>query len=231
MLGLLANSGLIVLGTILGLCFKKILDKRVTDAIVVALGFCVLVIGIKMALEYRDVLVLILSVSAGGLIGTWIGLEKNILRFATFLQNRFVSGNGSSFAAGFSAASILFCTGPMSVVGGINSGLVANHEVLFAKALIDGIISITFAAVYGWGVALSAITVFLYEGIFVLFAGQMEMLAKPHIISEITGVGGVLLCMIGVSLANIKKIPTGDFLPAIPFVIIVKVLMEIFKIL
>lgn len=221
MTGIIVNPVAIVVGACLGLLFKHVISEKVAKRCEQALAFSVVIIGIKMALKFENVLALIFCVCAGGVLGSFLKIEEKIEKLATNIESRFSGLREGKFAFAFSTSSILYCTGAMAVIGAINSGVSGNHEVLFAKSLLDGISSITFAAIYGIGVAFSAIPVLLYQGAIAIAASQLKVLAEPHVLNEISGVGGVLLTMIGISLLGIKKIPVGDYVPALPLAMIV----------
>lgn len=220
MTGVVVNSIAIVLGSVFGLLFKRIFSEAIARRTEQALGFCILVLGIKMAFQSQQPLLMVACVSLGGMIGTWADIEGRTDQLASSIQGRFKAIKNRGFATGFSTTSILFCTGAMAVVGSINSAILGNHDVLFAKALLDGILSISLAAIYGFGVAFSALPVLLYQGGIAMAASKLEVLSAPHVLAEISGTGGILLAMIGVSLSGIKRIPVGDFLPAIPLAIL-----------
>jgi uncharacterized protein len=220
MFGVLVNCLAIAAGALLGLSFKKFITRQMGEHIEVALGFCTIAIGLKMALRFENVLLLVLSLAVGGILGHLWKIEDRSAWMAQKLQKKFSTKGDSQFALGCSMASILFCTGAMAVVGSINAGLSSDYEVLFAKATLDGVISISFGSIYGIGVVFSAIPVFIYQGAIVLLASQLKILSNPSILNDISGVGGVLVMMIGMNLSKIKRVPVGDYLPAIPLVII-----------
>lgn len=221
MTGVIVNSVSIVLGTLIGVIIKKRFNSKYAERMELALGLSVSIVGIKMALQYNDMFVLIGCLLVGGIIGTALELEKKISQLANKMKALFKGKEDSAFSEGFAVSSILFCTGAMAVVGAIDSAVKANHDVLFTKSLLDGVISITFGAIYGIGVAFSAITVFLYEGLIALVSSKVSFLTNPKVLNDISGVGGCLLLMIAFSQMRIRKMPVGDFLPAIILVIIV----------
>jgi len=225
-LGVVANVVAIVLGALIGVMFKGILTETLSKRLELALGYCVLIIGLKMAMKFENVLLLILCVALGGIIGVSMHLEENIEKYARKIQCYFSKNEKSQFATGFTMSSVLFCVGGMAIIGSINSGLLGQHEVLYTKALLDGIMNASLASVYGIGVAFSAIPVFLYQGLLTLVASKASVLHESRSISEISGVGGVLVAMIGLNLTRIAKIPVGDFLPAILLVLLIVPLLN-----
>ena len=221
MYAVLVNAVAIMVGACLGLVFKNLMTERLAKSIEIALGVCTFALGIKMALKYENVLIMILCVVVGGVLGTVLKIEENCEKFAVNLQRRFSGPTESRFAKAFTMASILYCTGAYAIVGSINAGVLGDFEILYTKSLMDGIFAISFSAVYGIGVAMAAIPVFIYQGSITLFASHLKILTMPQIINEISGVGGVLLVMIGINITGLKKIPVGDYLPALLLVMII----------
>ena len=129
-------------------------------------------------------------------------------------EKKFNFGEGN-FAKGFVTASILFCTGSMAIVGAMESGLQGNHDMLFAKSILDGVISIVFASTMGIGVAFSAIPVILYEGAIALGASYIKDLLTTEIITEMSAVGSLLIAAIGFNFLEIKEIKVANMIPAI----------------
>jgi len=228
MKGVLVNAATVVAGALVGLSFKNLVSSRMAEFIKKTLGFATIIVAVKMALSYENVLVLVSCLVAGGIAGTLLEVEKNTERLAARMQSAFSRSGDSSFAAGFTTTSILFCTGAMAVVGSINSGTSGNHEVLYAKSVLDGVINITFGAIYGIGAAFSALSIFAYQGSIAVLASRLSFLASPHILNDISGVGGIMILMIGTNLAGITRMPVGDYLPAIPLVVLVRMAMSAF---
>ena len=215
MWGVTVNAVAIVVGSLVGLLFKNALSEKVTISIRTALGVVTVVIGVKMALKMENVLLVVGCLVGGGVLGTLWRLEKRIEELGERVRRAVTSRGDSQFAVGFSTGSILFCVGAMAVIGSINSGVSGDHEVLYAKATLDGVFSVTLASIYGPGAAFSAVSVFLYQGAIALLAPHVHGLTQPHVLADISGVGGVLVLMIGLSVAKIKEIPVGDYFPAI----------------
>jgi uncharacterized protein len=216
MLGVAVNAAAIVAGSLVGLLFKDFLTERLSRTIRTALGIVTVAIGLKMALRFEHVLLVVGCVAGGGVLGALWELEARIERLGGWAQRRFSGSAGDNrFAVGFATTSILYCVGAMAVVGAIESGTSGNHEVLFAKSALDGVISVTFAAIYGIGVAFSAVSVFLYQGAVALLAPKMTALTRPGVLNDLSGVGGILVVMIGLSVSEVKKIPVGDYFPAV----------------
>jgi uncharacterized protein len=220
--GPVANALGILAGGCFGLLIRSYLPTRAVHASELGLGIATIALGTKMALQFENVVILVLSIGLGGALGATIEIEHRVESLARRIQARYLAQDNDRFAVGFVNTSILFCTGAMAIVGSIQSGVLHDHSVSYAKTVLDGLISVTLAAVYGPGVLLASVPVLVYQGGIALLARQMEFLSEPSLLNELTGVGGVLLMMIGISLSGLRKIPVGDFLPALALTIIFK---------
>jgi uncharacterized membrane protein YqgA involved in biofilm formation len=155
----------------------------------------------------------------GGFIGYALRIEDGVLALGTWMERRLSRGRGNAesgrnFALGFLNASLLFCSGAMTVVGSIQAGTVGDYQLILVKSIMDGCMAIIFSAVYGPGVLASALFVLLYQGFFTLAGGAIAPVLGDAGINELAAVGGVLLMMIGFGLLDIRKSKTGNFLPA-----------------
>ncbi len=222
MLGVLVNAAAIMVGALLGVLFKKGIPERFTNAIMSAIGLCVLVIGGTGVLKGENLLVMIVSMVLGTALGTWIDIDQKLNALGKWVERRFNQGDSSgSVAQGFVTGSLLFCVGAMAIVGSLESGLSGNHTTLFTKALLDGISSVMLAVSLGVGVLLSAAPVFLYQGAIVLLAQVLQPLLSDTIIAEMTCVGSLMIVALAFNMLGITKIKVANLLPAIviaPFV-------------
>lgn len=212
----LLNSAGIILGAFIGISFKRFLNNKLLSYVEEGLGYCVVIIGLKMALQYDDIFVMLVSLGVGAGLGHYLNVDQKMQNMAEWVRKKVQRGDGDNenFTKGLTTSSILFCTGAMAIIGSINAAL-GNPEVLNAKALIDAVLSIIFASVYGIGVAISSLPVLLYQGGISLTASNLDFLLQENILKDLTAVGGTLLLMIGLSLAKLKTIKTANFLPAI----------------
>lgn len=217
MLGVTVNLVAIVAGSLLGILFRKRITPRLEDAVQKGLGFCTLIVGIRMALRLEHILLVIGCVVAGGVIGTLLDVDGRMEALGERIRRAFSGDHGSDgkFATGFSLCSILYCTGAMAIVGSIESSLSGNHETLFTKSMMDGIFSAPMAAIYGVGVAFSGASVFVYQGAIALLAKHVVAWTNPAIMADIGGVGGVLVAMIGAKVAKLSDISLGAYFPAV----------------
>ncbi len=214
MLGPLVNGIVIIICAVIGKLLIKGFPPRFEEIIKKAIGLSILYIGIAGALENQRVMLLIISMVAGSIIGEWINIDKGMYNIGIWIEKRLGFGEGN-FSKGFVTATILFCTGSMAIVGAMQSGLQGNHEMLFAKSILDGVIAIIFASTMGIGVAFSAIPVFLYEGAIALGAGLIKDWLTPEIITEMSAAGSLLIAAIGFNFLEVKEIKVANMIPAI----------------
>ncbi|MFA6844819.1 MAG: DUF554 domain-containing protein [Sphaerochaetaceae bacterium] len=212
------NCLAVVVGAIVGLILKKYIKESFNEVVMTSAGLVTCIIGISMALKTGSYLVMIFSVIVGGLVGYALHIEEHVLSLGNWLQKKTdKKGDGVTFAQGFLNASLLFCTGAMSIVGSIQAGTVGDYQLIFVKSIMDGCMAIVFAAAYGPGVLFSAVTILIYQGFFTLAGGWLEPHLGENGINEMGSVGGILLLMIACNLLGIKKCKTGDFLFALFF--------------
>lgn len=214
MLGTIANSVAIVIGTMVGLLFKKGIKETYSEIIVQATSLGVLIIGIKGALQGQELLLMIFSLVIGSIIGEWIHFENRLKRLGDYIETKFKNSE-SSISKGFVSATLLFCVGSMAIVGALESGLRGNHEILFAKATLDGIFSVIFASTMGVGVMLSAISVFIYQGAIAISSSFMSNILTDVVINEVSAIGSVLIMIIGTNMLEITKIRVANMIPAV----------------
>lgn len=213
MLGTIVNSLSIIIGGFIGSFLKNKISETYTETIMKGLGLCVILIGLKGALQVNNILLLIISVTVGTLIGEIIKIEKGIENIGAFLESKVSRQSG--IAKGFVTASLVFCVGAMSIMGSLESGLSKNYSILYAKSLLDGIFAIIFSSTLGVGVCFSAISVLLYQGIITLTASLMKQFLITSVVNEMSAVGGLLIVAIGANMLDIKRIKVGNMLPAI----------------
>ncbi len=219
MLGTYVNTLAIIVGSLLGLLFHKGLKEKYKTIVMQAIGLSVLFIGATTALgglldPDSEPILFIISMALGGIVGELAGVEKGLERLGMFLQKRFAATE-SNVARGFVTASLIYCVGTMAIIGSLDSGLRGNHDMLFAKSVLDGVTSMILASSLGFGVIFSAITVFTYQGAIVFFAGMVEPYLTIDVIREISIIGGILIFGIGLNLLEIIKVRTANLLPAI----------------
>lgn len=217
MAGTLVNTGTVILGAVLGVLAGGRLGEGLRARVLAGLGLVTLVLGVDNALAWRDgnPLIVLGAVLLGGLIGEGVGIERGLERLGDRLQ-RAVSGEGhSTVSEGFVAATLLFCVGPLTVVGSIQDGLTGDYRLLAAKALLDGFAAIALASTLGWGVGLAAVSVLVIQGSLSLGAGLFEDVLRGESLAALTSAGGILIIGISLKLLDVKDVKVGNFLPAL----------------
>lgn len=218
MIGVIVNVVTVIIGSCIGLLFKKGIPERVSKAAMTGLGACTLYIGISGSLCGENVLILIAAVVLGAIVGTLLNIDGAINRLANGVEKKFrKDGADVSIAEGLVSATLLFCVGSMTVTGSIQAGLTGDNSVLITKATLDLVSSMMLASSLGVGVLFSAISVFIIQGGLVLLADLISPLMSAGAINEMTCAGSILIIMIGTNLMGITKIKVADFLPAIVF--------------
>ncbi len=216
MLGTIVNTASIVIGCILGLLVKEGIPKTISDSLTKALGLCVLFIGIQGAVKTENTLLLIICMVIGTTIGEIVDIDKGINRLGDWIQSRFKAKAAfGDVSKGFVSASLLFCIGSMAIVGSFESGLNGNHDILFAKSILDGITSIIYASTMGVGVIFSAVAVFIYQGAITLGASFLKGVLDESAIINITGIGSLMIIAISLNMLEIAKIKVANLLPAL----------------
>ncbi|MDA3847420.1 MAG: DUF554 domain-containing protein [Vallitaleaceae bacterium] len=237
MLGTYVNTAIIIIGSLIGLLLKNGLNEKYKITIMHGVALAVLFIGISTTINGMqnggEPILFIISLVIGGILGELIDLDLRLKHLGEMLQSKVGKGE-HNIAAGFVTASLLFCVGTMAILGSLDSGLRGNHDMLYAKSVLDGVTAIILTSTLGIGVIFSAISVLVYQGAITLFAGFLEPYLTTEIIREISIIGGILIFSLGINMLEIKKIKTANLLPAILipplyYLAIVPLIDQIFK--
>lgn len=236
--GTLVNAGTVLLGASIGVLAGHRLPERIRAVITDALGLVTLLIATLNLLTVTDaaftdavgtsapVLIVLGSLVLGGAIGSALRIEAALERFGGWLRTRLVTAGGSHddgssgadrerFIEGFVTSSLLFCVGPLVVLGSLSDGLGRGADQLFLKAALDGFASIAFAASFGWGVAASAVVVVAVQGSLTLVGVLLGDVLSAAQVTSIGATGGLLLVAVALGLLRIRRLPVGDLLPAL----------------
>jgi len=231
-IGVITNVATVLLGTAVGLLFGRVISERFRTIAFAALGLStfsiggVMVIGGLMKADAAGsryaVLVLVVSLVVGGLLGEAIGIEALLERFGQWLRKTAyriplfaASGEGEhQMVEGFVAASLLYCVGTMTILGSLQDGM-GSPNLLYLKALLDGIASVALASALGIGVGFSVIPILIVQGGIALGAHGLQPFLTEPVIREMSTVGGTMILAIGLDLMDIKRLPVGNFMPAI----------------
>lgn len=214
MLGTIVNALAIIAGGIIGLLFKNVIPEKISESLLKTTGLAVIAIGITLIFRGENFTLLIISLILGTIIGESIDIEGILERFGAYIESK-MKNKESNVALGFVTCTLVYCVGSMAIIGSIQSGLTGNHDILFSKALIDGITSVSMAVTMGVGVIFSSISVFVYQGIITTLASFMQSLLSEVVVNEMTAIGGVIIMGIGLNFLEIKRIKVGNLLPAI----------------
>ncbi|MGH3148512.1 MAG: DUF554 domain-containing protein [Rubrobacter sp.] len=181
-----------------------------------AIGIVTLLVGVTNFLEFDNALVPLISVLAGLVVGEILGIEAALKRLGDYLEGRLAKGE-SPVSKAFVTTSLLFCVGPLTVIGSLQDGLNGDYSLLALKSALDFIAALTFASVLGWGVLLSAGTVLIVQGSLTLGAGFLDAFVTGAMISATTATGGVLIVGLGLGLLDLKEVRVANMLPALVF--------------
>lgn len=225
-MGTLVNTGAVIAGGIAGTLLRSGIPEKYKKTVMQAIGLSVMFIGISGTikemlviaagnkLDRQFIMLMIFSLVLGGLTGEFLKIEKRLENIGVWFQSK-IPARGGAFAEGFVTASLVYCVGAMAIVGSLEDGLSGNPSTLYAKAILDGVSAVVFAATMGIGVAFSAIPVLAYQGSITLLAGVVKPWLNDMVISQMSLVGGILIFAIGINLLELKKINVGNLLPAV----------------
>jgi uncharacterized membrane protein YqgA involved in biofilm formation len=218
MIGTLLNIATVLVGGTLGLLFGARLPERLRRTVVAGLGLFVLAYGVSIFLKSQNQLIVLGSLLIGGMLGEWWKIEDGFQRLGEILEARFAGkdkGTGR-FLRGFLTASLVFCIGPITILGSIQDGLTGDYKMLAIKSVLDGFAALAFASTLGVGVMFSALVILVYQGGISLLAHQLNAVITPAMTAEMTAAGGVMLMGLAISsLLEIKPIRVASFLPAL----------------
>lgn len=230
--GTLTNVATVLAGTAVGAIAGSRIPDRLRQTVMATLGLLVAALGIRETLATDEFALVLGALLAGSVLGELLQIEAGLHAVGAALQRRFGGHpedpdidvelperaeprrHRATFSEGFVIASLVFCIGPLTIVGSIEDGL-GDPELLLVKAGLDGFASIAFAAVYGWGVAASALTVLIIQGGIALGAGGLESVLTDPMVDALGAAGGVLLLGIALRLLDLKEVRVANMLPAI----------------
>jgi uncharacterized protein len=221
MRGTLLNIATVLLGGSLGVLLGGRLPEKLRQTVIAGLGLFTAALGIQMFLSTKNAMIVLGSILVGALLGEWMHIEEGLAALGGFLEKRFNHSGGSDrssdrFIHAFITASLVFCVGPMAILGSIKDGLTGDFSLLAVKSILDGFAALAFASSMGVGVLFSTVIILVYQGGLTLLANQAQAVATTAMIAEMNAAGGIML--IGIALSNlleIKKIRVASFLPAL----------------
>lgn len=237
MTGTLLNTLAVIIGSLIGMLLGNRLPEKVRETVLNGLGLMVLVVGLSMALQTRNILVPMFSVLLGGVVGELLRIEDGLQAVGVWLNkrtSRFLGARGNVVHA-FVTASLVFCVGPMAILGSIQNGLTGDYSLLAIKSLLDAFASLAFAAALGPGVLLAALPVLIYQGAIALAALGLghaigEVTRQTPWVIEMSATGGILVMGIGLLLLDLKRVRVGNLLPAVAIAPAIVILLAAFGI-
>jgi len=221
MTGTIINIITVLAGSALGVLLGSRLRAEMSETVLRGLGLVTFAIGLSMTLATANVLIVLGAVLVGGILGEWGRIEDQLNNVGAWLEERFNRGrkdteDGNRFIRGFVTASLLFCVGPMTILGSIQDGLSGDYRLLAIKSMLDGFAALAFSSTLGIGVAFSALVILVFQGGLSLLAAQAQAFLTEAMIAEMTATGGILIMGLAIStLLEIKPIRVGNFLPAL----------------
>lgn len=252
MIATFINIITVIIGSFIGMFLHRKINPEIKDVVFISAGLISVVIGMNMAFESQMILYVILSLFTGGILGSVWRIEDRILNLGSFLERHFTpagirrdrsrpgvalvsrklasdqpapTDSGKSFAHGFLNASILFCVGAMTIVGAIKAGAEGDYDLILMKSVMDGFMAVMFTAAMGIGVMFSVITILIYQGGLTLLATWIGPMIGERGLTELSGLGGILVIMIGINLLGLKEIKTANFIPGL-FIILIFTSLE-----
>ncbi|MBQ3058271.1 MAG: DUF554 domain-containing protein [Clostridia bacterium] len=215
--GAVVNFFLVILGTFLGLLFKKGLPERIQNVLMTGMAFCVFYIGVTGVFDEKaNILVIIACMAIGSVIGELIDLDKLVNKIGERIENKFnKNGSNLSIAKGFVSATLLFCVGAMTIVGSIDSGINGDNATLYSKSVIDCVAAMALTSSLGFGVIFASLSVLFIEGGLTLLATVVSPILTEYIISQMSVIGSLLIVALSLNMLGITKIKVMNFVPAI----------------
>jgi uncharacterized membrane protein YqgA involved in biofilm formation len=213
-IGTAINIAAVLVGGGIGTLVGAKLPEKMRSSAMAAIGIVTLLVGVANFLEFDNPLVPLVSVVAGLVVGELLDIDAALRRLGDSLERRFSKGE-SPVSRAFVTTSLLFCVGPLTVIGSLEDGLTGNYDLLALKSALDFIAALTFASVLGWGVLLSAGTVFLVQGTLTFGAGFLEPVVTEAMIGATTATGGILIVGLGLGLLELKEVRVANMLPAL----------------
>lgn len=235
MTGTFINILAVLIGGTLGVLFGHRLPQKMQETVLSGLGLMTLVLGASMALESKNMLIVMGSILLGGVLGEWWRIENGLEAVGRQLEARFGrpddAETGRSITRAFVTTSLLFCVGPLSIVGSILDGLTGNYQPLALKSMLDGFAALAFGASLGPGVLFSSLTILIYQGglslLALLFGTHMSgITADNPAVIEMSATGGVLIIGISLILLNLKRIRVGNILPSLIIAPVVVLILQ-----
>lgn len=225
-LGTLINTATVVIGGTVGIAMGDRIPERVRIIVVQVIGMVTIGLGLSDLLNTHNIVFPLLGMVSGAVVGEILRIEDRLQGIGEFIRKRFAkSQDPGPFVTGFVTATLLFCIGPLTILGAIQDASGATPQLYIIKGTLDGFMSVIFGAVHGVGVLFSAVSVFIVQGTLTLFGTRLDALLDDRMRIELFAAGGLAVMAIGLNLLDIKKIRLGSLLPGL---IITPILVQLF---
>ena len=228
-LGTIINVATVVAGSAVGLLIGKRIPEAMRETVVQVVGLVTIAIGVKDAIGTHNMVFPLVGMVIGAIIGELLRVEDRLEKIGHVLKRRFAkadeSGDEHGFVRGFVTASLLYCVGPLTILGAIQDASGQTPQLYIIKGSLDGFISVIFAAIYGVGVMFSAVSVFIVQGTLTALGTSIDSLLDDRMRLELFSAGGLAVVAIGINLLEIKKIRLGSLLPGL---VVTPILVAIF---
>lgn len=226
-IGTFFNMLAVLLGSLIGLAFRNQFPDRIKEITFKGLGLITLVIGMQMALNIQNPLLVIFSILIGGIMGELLRLEERINQSGDWLKKK-IGSKEEGFTDGLVTAFLLFCVGSVTILGALDEGIRGDRTLIYTKTMLDGFASIALSTVYGTGVLFSILPMLIFQGGLTVLASQLQGIMSEGMIQEISATGGILVLGIGFNLLELQKIRVNNFLPSLLIVILLKIGVDYF---
>lgn len=215
-LGTIINTVTVLFGGMLGLIIGDKIPDRIRVIIVQVIGLMTLAIGLRDVIDTANIVFPLVGMVLGGIVGELLRIEDRLAGIGEFLRRKFAKdSSNSTFVNGFVTASLLFCVGPLTILGAIEDASGKTPQLYIIKGTLDGFMTIIFAALYGVGAIFSAVSVFVVQGSLTVFGTSLDALLTDRMRLELFSAGGLAVIAIGINLLEIKKIRLGSLLPGL----------------
>jgi uncharacterized membrane protein YqgA involved in biofilm formation len=228
-LGATVNAVLVLIGSIIGMVAGKLLKEDTRTAIFIANGLATLSIGLGMALKTGNAVIMVMAIVSGVIVGELLRLEDRLNAAAERFQKQLHIASSSRWAEGLVTATLIYCIGPITIIGSIQEGMTGNATLIYTKSILDLVVSISLAAALGSGVAFSAVLVLVIQSALTLLGSALGFLMQPYILNELTATGGLMVIAISINLLGLKKIKLANFLPGLVFAVLYALLFHALK--
>lgn len=223
-IGTLVNTLAVIAGSTVGLLLQSRFPPKVREISFQGIGLCTLLIGMQMALQVQNILVLIFSVLVGGALGEVLDFHNRFIRLGDTIKAKINVGS-EKFTEGLITAFLLFCVGSLTIVGALEEGLNNDPSLIYTKSVLDGFSSMVLASTYGIGVLFAALPLLIFQSSITLSAEWLQPFLSESVIHQMSATGGVIILGLGINLLEIKSLRITNMLPAL-FIVILLTLLE-----